>query len=39
MEIGGPIEGTSTPDHPVSAGEYNVVSRMGEFAEERQKEG
>jgi len=38
-EIGGPIEGTSTPDHPVSAGEYNVVSRIGEFSEERKKEG
>ncbi|NJN56404.1 MAG: rhodanese-like domain-containing protein [Leptolyngbyaceae cyanobacterium SL_5_9] len=37
-EIGGPVEGTSTPDHPVSAGEYNVVSRMGEFVEERKKE-
>jgi rhodanese-related sulfurtransferase len=37
-EIGGSIEGTATKDEELSAGAYNVVARLGEFAEERAKE-
>jgi rhodanese-related sulfurtransferase len=37
-EIGGSVEGTITKDKNLTAGAYNVVARMQEFAAERDKE-